>query len=156
MGGHFFLINETLLRILPDIIKLNLLADKIFKLVTIPKLSFINILLCEKEKIQQLNFTFRNKNKPTDVLSWQNNLTEEMDQVLLKEVPFGEIAICSEICQQQAIKNGFSFDTEFFRLVTHGITHLVGYTHQNSILEKEMLEIEKKILNLLGLNKIYS
>ena len=76
----------------------------------IPNSTFITILLCDEKKIRELNLSFRKIDKATDVLSWKHETTEKEQNIeLLKEFPFGEIAICDKICESQANQNGLGF-----------------------------------------------
>ncbi len=134
--------------------KIQSVSAAVFKVVEIPSSVFITVLLCDEEKIKQLNFSFRKIDKATDVLSWKHNGIEE-NSALQQEFPFGEIAICDSFCQKQAEQNGWDFETEFLRLFVHGITHLADYHHQTESDDKKMLVKEKEVLALFGLQKIY-
>ena len=128
------------------------LQRTIFSFLKIPSSSFINVVLCNKKKSRKLNSKFRQKNIATDVLSC--NYQDKNN--IFKDFPWGEIIICFEICQQQALINKWSFEIEFIRLLVHGLVHLDGYKHNKLQEETKMLTLEKKILNGCQLNFIYS
>jgi probable rRNA maturation factor len=100
-------------------------AKKVFKGENkeIHNLSVAFVLLSE---IQKLNKKYRNKNKPTDVLSFD----------------YGEIVICPEVVKENAVKFGESFDKELLKVFVHGILHILGYEHEKS--EKEAEKMESK------------
>ncbi len=89
----------------------------------------ISIYLCDNETIKELNKRYRNKDYPTDVLSFVYD-----DEDLL-----GEIIISLEKCEEQAVEYGVTNDTEFKRLLVHGILHLLGYDHELGKQEAEIM-----------------
>ena len=82
-----------------------------------------------KAEIKKLNKKFRNKNKPTDVLSFNLN-----DKNCL-----GEIVICPEIVRENAKKYGVTIKHETMKMFVHGILHLLGYDHEKSEKEAEIM-----------------
>ena len=121
----------------------------------------ISILITNDAEIQKLNKQFRNKDSPTDILSW----TYEMGEVVtagpdlnesMKEDITGELAVSAERISKQASENGWDFETELIRLLAHGCAHIAGLDHEKSEKqEKAMLELEIKLLKDVGLNNIY-
>ena len=101
----------------------------------------ISLAFVSKEEIKKLNKKFRNKNKPTDVLSF--NL-DEKDCL-------GDIVICPDIVRENAKKYGNTIRAEMLKVFVHGILHLLGYDHEKS--EKEAEEMEKKQENYLSKTK---
>ena len=89
-------------------------------------LAFVN-----KEEIKKLNKKFRNKNKPTDVLSFDLGNDEYL----------GEIVICPEVVAENAKKYGVTKKKETMKVFVHGILHLCGYDHETS--KKDAEEMEK-------------
>ena len=115
---------------------------------------FITIFFCTAEKIRALNATYRNKDKATDILSWGYQEDEEMG-VPIEGIPWGELAICLEVCQKQADLSGWDLETELMRLIAHGVIHLQGYDHETLEEEKEMLQLELELLSLINLQGLY-
>lgn len=116
----------------------------------------ISLYITDNNEIQKLNKKYRNINRPTDILSW--TYYENAKRVFSKNGQYltGEIVISAERVREQAIANGWDFDTELIRLVAHGCAHIAGFDHNNSEKEeKEMLDIEIKLLKLIGINSIY-
>jgi len=98
----------------------------------------ISLAFVEKEEIEKLNKTFRKKDKPTDVLSFELN---ERDCL-------GEIVICPDVVKENAQNYGVSAEHEMMNVFIHGILHLLGYDHEKS--EKEALVMERKQENYLA------
>ena len=125
---------------------------KLKKISQIPKI-FKNknitftILLTNSSQMKKLNKKFRNKNKPTDVLSFPN--FEEKNLRLVKQNFFyiGDIAISYEIINSRSLKN--NFQSEFDKAWIHGLLHLVGFDHIKNKDYFKMEKIEKRILNLI-------
>jgi len=85
----------------------------------LPAAAPVFIVLCGNRFIRTLNNKYRKKDRPTDVLSFNFN-----DPDLL-----GEIYISLEKARSQAREYGISLKQEVWRLATHGLFHLLGYTH---------------------------
>ena len=94
-----------------------------------------SILLTNNKKMKNLNFKFRKKNKPTDVLSFQSN-----DNIYI-----GDIAISYEIVNKRSKLSNFFI--EFDKMWIHGYFHLVGYDHKKLKDFKKMAKKENLILN---------
>lgn len=106
--------------------------------------------LTEDSEIQTLNHQYRQRNQPTDVLAWSYWEEEPQGEIL------GEIAISLDHVKSQAEAHGFSEKVELLRLLAHGCAHLVGYDHEDSTeAEQEMLKMEAKMLEKIGLAEVY-
>lgn len=119
----------------------------------------IAVLLTNDEKMQQLNGEFRDKNKPTNVLSFPDVEIKPRDLLeFLSEKEYiyiGDIAIGYDIVKLEAIEANISMHDHFVHLLVHGILHLIGYDHMNDKDEKEMMDLEIQILQKLGIGSPY-
>ena len=117
----------------------NYLEKKLKKLSKKPyfkkKKQEFSILLTNNKKMKNLNFKFRKKNKPTDVLSFQTN-----DNIYI-----GDIAISYEIVNKRSKLSNFFI--EFDKMWIHGYFHLIGYDHKKLKDFKKMTKKENLILN---------
>ena len=121
----------------------------------------ISLYLTDDEEIQKLNKKFRGKDCPTDILSWaydDNDL--EMNGAQTGDSASGKLAgeliVSAERVRQQAVENGWDFETELIRLLAHGCAHLAGLDHESSTEEaREMLELEIELLKEVELTNIY-
>ncbi len=82
----------------------------------------VTVLLADDKRLRALNRLFRNKNKPTDVLSFP---AEEPRSAIA-----GDIAISLETAARQAAEHGHDLHTELRILVLHGLLHLTGMDHE--------------------------
>jgi probable rRNA maturation factor len=98
----------------------------------------IAIKLGDRPESQYLNTKYRKKEYPTDVLSFFHG--DELPDGL----HLGDIFICYPIAVDQAKENGVSIENELFRLIIHGILHLLGHDHEDD--SGEMLEQQEQIL----------
>ena len=100
--------------------------------------------------IQELNYKFRNKNEPTDVLSFPADNTENLSA---DEFPsLGDIVLAFETTKKEVID---SFSSHLSHLVVHGCLHLLGYDHQENKQAVLMESIEVKILSSMGIDNPY-
>ena len=90
----------------------------------------LSLAFVSEEEIKKLNKKFRRKNKPTDVLSFELREGKEL----------GEIIICPNIVKENAKKDGVSQKFETKKVFIHGILHLLGYDHEKTEKEAEIME----------------
>lgn len=101
--------------------------------------SYLSVALVGPAEIKKLNKKYRGKNKPTDVLAF-NNVSCFMLHV--SRLDLGEIIICSQVVKSNAKKFNTTFKKELARVLIHGILHLLGYDHEK--LKKEAEAMRKK------------
>ena len=115
---------------------------KLQKLSTIPSFKNKNqefsILLTNSKKIKSLNYKFKKKNKPTDVLSFPTQ------NVFKNNSYIGDIAICFEILNKRSKTSNFFL--EFDKMWIHGYFHLIGYDHKKLKDFKKMSKKENLVL----------
>jgi probable rRNA maturation factor len=111
----------------------------------------MSVTLCDNNYIQELNKNYRNKDVPTDVLSFaiEDDENEELLMAMkklssIREI--GDIIISYDKAQSQAEEYGHTLNREMCFLFTHGVLHLLGYDHMNKSDEEEMFGLQKKIL----------
>ncbi len=106
----------------------------------------MQVVFVSLEQIHELNKTYRDMDKPTDVLSFPN------DEVGDKSL--GDIFICLDKARDQAKDYGHSFEREVGFLSVHGYLHLKGYDHHSPEEEKEMIAAQEKILKRAKLERV--
>lgn len=92
-------------------------------------LSF-ELTFCNDSTIQEINATYRNKDKTTDVITFALFADDENSIVIDKTIELGEIIISVDTLVKQAQENNNDIKTELYTLITHGILHLLGFDHQ--------------------------
>ncbi len=110
----------------------------------------VSLLLVDDKKICQLNRQYRNKNRPTNVLSFPfaEGADKSLSSIPVKEL--GDIVISIDTALRESIEYGQSYYDRFAWLLIHGMLHLLGYDHERSSSHaREMYKKEKKLLNKL-------
>lgn len=114
---------------------------------------YLSLYFCSPDTIAELNHTWRNKNRPTDLLSWLYDTNDPGPAI--PDEPWGELIYCLPVIKKQAMDSGWELEVELLRLTVHGLVHLMGYDHESEAEEAEMLGFEKKLLKLIGLAAVY-
>ena len=119
---------------------MNFVADKLEI-----KEAFFNIIFVSNEEIHEINRTFRNVDRVTDVISFalEDNEEESFGEYRL----LGDIYIAIDVAYDQAVEYNHSREREVCFLATHGILHLLGYDHMTIAEEKEMFAKQEELLN---------
>ena len=107
--------------------------------------SNVHVIFVSSGEIKRLNSFFRGIDRPTDVLSFINDDQEEHS--------LGDIFICLEVAQKQALELGHSIEREVAFLAVHGYLHLIGYDHQTKNDEEQMTLKQEEILNNAGIKR---
>lgn len=102
-----------------------------------------SLILVDLDEITRINKEYRDKDYPTDVISFEED--DEEDEMYL-----GDIFLSVDKCLMQAKEYGHSNEREFAFLVIHGLLHLHGYDHLNEEDEKIMFKKQDEILERLN------
>lgn len=115
----------------------------------------LTIVLSNNEEVQSLNNHFRNKDKPTNVLSFP---FANEDTILPpgEARPLGDIVLAFETIKQEALDQNIDLDHHIYHLVIHGLLHLLGYDHENEADAEIMENKEKDIMHRLNLPNPYT
>lgn len=113
--------------------------------------SIFNIIIVSEEKIHELNKTYRNIDRVTDVISFA--LEDDDTFVKTDFRVLGDIYICLNKAKDQAIEYGHSFKREICFLGIHGLLHLLGYDHMIKEEEEIMFNLQDRILNEYGITR---
>ena len=115
----------------------------------------LSVVITDNENIQKINKEFRDKDMPTDVLSFPGYEPEEIEVVKNAEdlMVIGDIIISKEKVIEQAKEYENTFEREFAYLLVHGVLHLLGYDHMEEDEKAVMRENEEKILGAINLSR---
>lgn len=119
----------------------------------------ISVRLTADEEVQTLNKQYRQKDKPTNVLSFpmvQADLLDTIDQNSDDgEVLLGDIVLAYGVCAAEAAERNISIEDHATHLIVHGTLHLLGYDHLEDREAEAMEAIEIDALAALGLADPY-
>lgn len=105
----------------------------------------LTIRLVEETEITELNATYRNKDKPTNVLSFPFEAPPGVDIPLL-----GDIIICAAVVASEAAEQEKPLQAHWAHMVIHGTLHLLGHDHIEDAEAELMEELEITLLSGLG------
>ena len=99
----------------------------------------ISVVLADDDFVHQLNKQYRGKDKPTNVLSFEN-----------EGICAGDIVVAYGVLVQEAREQGKSFRAHLAHLLVHGTLHLQKYDHLTDKQACKMEKLETKIMKKLG------
>lgn len=117
----------------------------------------IGLCLSNDSHVQQLNRDFRNKDKPTNVLTFANLDFADFasDGGVFDEIDLGNIIIAFETMQKEADIENITLYAHFCHLLVHGFLHILGFDHIEEEEAQYMEGFEKAILHNLGIADPY-
>ncbi|KLI63491.1 rRNA maturation RNase YbeY [Aurantiacibacter marinus] len=119
-----------------------------------------SMLFTTDDVVRTLNHDWRQKDKPTNVLSFP--MLERGDLVHLdpdEDQPemLGDIALAGETCAREAAEKSVTLEHHAAHLIVHGLLHLAGFDHETGEADaQEMEEMEVKALALMGIANPYT
>ncbi|MBD8031860.1 MULTISPECIES: rRNA maturation RNase YbeY [Solibacillus] len=118
--------------------------------------SEVSITFVTNEAIHEINREYRDKDQPTDVISFAlEEMGEGEMQIIGEGIPriLGDIIISTDRTREQATEYGHTFERELGFLAVHGFLHLLGYDHMTPEDEKVMFGKQDAILQSYGLGR---
>lgn len=118
----------------------------------------ISVRLTDDAEVQVLNRDYRQKDKPTNVLSFPMIAPDLLDKVANTddgEVLLGDIVLAHGVCAAEAAEKGITLHDHATHLIVHGTLHLLGYDHQGQAEADAMEQIERDVLATLGIADPY-
>lgn len=105
----------------------------------------LTLVFLPSTEMKKINKQFRNKNKPTDVLSFSGVETHSL----------GELLFCVEVLNRQASEQKHTLGCELTYMLIHGFLHLLGYDHETSTQEEKiMFSLQDRLFDELTASKI--
>jgi probable rRNA maturation factor len=121
----------------------------------------MSLVLADDALVRTLNRDYRDKDKPTNVLSFALlDGSDDTDDVLARDegmpILIGDVILAFETVQREAREQGKSVEDHLTHLVIHGVLHLLGYDHQSDPDADRMERLETSILARMGIADPYS
>lgn len=129
----------------------------------------VSLRIVSAAESQQLNHTYRGKNKPTNVLSFPMQME---DSILPVDMPLdneefadgqdmsgqsllGDLAICAQVVADEARQQNKPVAAHWAHMIVHGMLHLQGYDHIENAEAEQMEQLEAQIMQALGFSNPY-
>jgi rRNA maturation RNase YbeY len=106
----------------------------------------LSIALVDDEAIAELNVRYREREGPTDVLSFS---LEEGPHAERRGALLGDVVVSLETAERQARRARRRLDDEVLRLLIHGTLHLVGHDHAEDEEARRMRAEERRLWRAL-------
>jgi probable rRNA maturation factor len=109
------------------------------------------VLLTDDAAVQDLNARFRDKDKPTNVLSFP-----AANMPIPGQVPhLGDLVLAFDVCRDEAAAQNKTLADHLSHLVVHGVLHLLGRNHEDDAEAEAMEAEERTILAGIGISDPY-
>lgn len=120
----------------------------------------VAIVLTDDTEMRELNRTWRNKDEPTNVLSFPAGEAPAdsgalVDGTLGDGGALGDIVIAYETTRTEADETGIALSDHASHLIVHGVLHLLGFDHLDDCDAEKMEELERQVLASLGIADPY-
>lgn len=132
-------------------------VDEVAPELANPRLS-ASILFTSDDEVHELNRDWRERDKPTNVLSFPMIARPDLLKLAPEGPPelLGDIALAYETCAREAADKGIPVEDHAVHLIVHGLLHLAGYDHEQGDEQAEAMEgLEVKALALIGVADPY-
>jgi len=110
----------------------------------------LTVRVVDEQESQALNSQYRDKDKPTNVLSFPFEVPDGIELALL-----GDLIICATVVEQEAHEQKKDIYHHWAHIVIHGCLHLLGYDHISDDEAEEMESLEIKLLQTLAIADPY-
>ncbi|MCP3291511.1 rRNA maturation RNase YbeY, partial [Aeromonas hydrophila] len=98
----------------------------------------VTVRIVDEAESNELNLTYRGKDKPTNVLSFPFEAPPGLELPLL-----GDLVICRQVVEREAAEQGKPLMAHWAHMVVHGSLHLLGYDHIEDDEAEEMEALER-------------
>ena len=145
---------EVFVQVGEDIPELETVEKVLYSALDKEKLDNVsfNLIIVDNKYIHELNKTYRNIDRETDVITF----ALEDDETVINgsdERLLGDIYISLDKAKSQAEEYGHSLLRELSFLAVHGFYHLLGYDHMTEEDEKVMFGKQKEVLEDYGITR---
>jgi probable rRNA maturation factor len=106
----------------------------------------VTIRIVDEVESNDLNLTYRGKDKPTNVLSFPFECPPGVEDFPL----LGDLIICRQVVEQEASEQQKTLESHWAHMVIHGSLHLLGYDHIEDDEAEEMEALEKEFMHTLN------
>lgn len=123
--------------------------------VAAPPAVEVSVRIVDQSEIRELNKTYRDKDRPTNVLAFPASLDElpglPPDELQL----LGDLVVCAPVVAGEATEQGTDGAAHWCHILVHGMLHLLGHDHETEAEAEAMESLEIRILAVCGLENPY-
>jgi probable rRNA maturation factor len=134
-----------------DEIELVALARHVLASQGVSPLAELSVMIVDTKHMERLHEVYMGEPGPTDVLAFpQDDLDTGAPVTGSDDVPealLGDVVLCPQVAERQALAAGHSPTQELHLLCTHGILHLLGYDHADPEEEQEMVRVQTELMD---------
>ena len=113
----------------------------------------VSVRVVGVEEMQALNREYRDKDKPTNVLSFPGGDVAGLPKGESRGL--GDVIICAEIVRGEAAEQNKALADHWAHMLVHGTLHLLGYDHISETEAAVMEGLEVRILTTMGVRDPY-
>ena len=114
----------------------------------------IAVRIVDAAEIQTLNHVYREKDAPTNVLSFSAGEMDGLPNDAVRQL--GDIVVCAPVVSEEAARQGKLLSDHWAHMLVHGVLHLLGFDHENDADADEMERLEVAILKDRGIADPYA
>ncbi len=114
----------------------------------------VNINIVSNSDIQEVNSQYRQKDKPTNIISFPFEKPEGLPEDIMNEF-LGDILIAPDVLKKEAIEQNKPLENHWKHIFIHGLLHLCGYDHIIDAEAEEMENLEIQLLEKLNIANPY-
>ncbi|MFV9931143.1 MAG: rRNA maturation RNase YbeY [Francisella endosymbiont of Hyalomma asiaticum] len=114
----------------------------------------VNVSIVSNNEIQQINKQFRNKDKPTNIISFEFEKPQGLPDDIAADF-LGDIIIAPMVIEKEAKEQNKKLNDHWQHIFIHGLLHLLSYDHQNDQEAEVMEYLEIQLLAQLGIANPY-
>ena len=129
------------------------IAESAFpQLATAERTVEISVRLTDDEQVRALNAEWRDKDQPTNVLSFPMADADDLTTTMVDgpELLLGDIVLARGVCAAEAVAKQLPIEQHVAHLIVHGTLHLLGYDHHDDAQADDMEAREVCALGRLG------
>ena len=115
--------------------------------------AIVSLYITSSDEIQQINKQYRNKDKPTNVLSFPAGQVTGLPEA--ESMPIGDIVVCADVVSNEAAEQGKASPDHWAHMLVHGTLHLLGFDHEADAEAAAMETLESRILAEQGVADPY-
>ena len=126
------------------------LARHVLDELKVNALAELSVLLVDVETMSQLHKRWMDEPGPTDVLAFpmdELHTARHDEETAPHPALLGDVVLCPVVAERQAREAGHRTEDELHLLCAHGVLHLLGYDHGDAEEEREMFEVQGRVLD---------